>query len=81
MQPSRAWVEVDLAALLSNARTIQSTAGVHLLPMVKANGYGLGAVAVARALATRAERSTSSQARSLTLCPGRVSEGWIDAVT
>lgn len=50
MQPSRAWVEVDLAALLSNARTVQTTAGVPLLPMVKANGYGLGAVAVARAL-------------------------------
>ena len=50
IQPSRAWVEVDLAALLSNARTVQSTAGVPLLPMVKANGYGLGAVAVARAL-------------------------------
>jgi alanine racemase len=48
--PSRAWVEVDLSALLSNARTVQSTAGAPLLPMVKANGYGLGAVAIARAL-------------------------------
>ena len=50
IQPSRAWVEVDLPALLANARTVQSSAGVPLLPMVKANGYGLGAVAVARAL-------------------------------
>lgn len=52
IQPSdgRAWLEVDLAALRSNARTIASSAGVPLLPMVKANGYGLGAVAVARAL-------------------------------
>lgn len=52
IQPSdgRAWLEVDLAALRTNARTIASSAGVPLLPMVKANGYGLGAVAVARAL-------------------------------
>jgi alanine racemase len=52
IQPSdgRAWLEVDLAALRTNARTIASSAGVPFLPMVKANGYGLGAVAVARAL-------------------------------
>jgi alanine racemase len=46
----RAWVDVDLAALVANARTVQARAGTRLLPMVKANGYGLGAVAVARAL-------------------------------
>jgi alanine racemase len=46
----RAWVDVDLAALLANARTIAERAGAPLLPMVKANGYGLGAVAVSRAL-------------------------------
>lgn len=48
--PDRAWVDVDLAALVSNARRVAKTAGVPLLPMVKANGYGLGAVPVARAL-------------------------------
>ena len=47
---SRAWLEVDLSAIVANARTIAATAGAPLLPMVKANGYGLGAVAVARAL-------------------------------
>lgn len=47
---TRAWLEVDLAALVANARTVAATAGVPLLPMVKANGYGLGAVACARAL-------------------------------
>lgn len=46
----RAWVEVDLEALLDNARTIVAHTSARLLPMVKANGYGLGAVPVARAL-------------------------------
>lgn len=48
--PARAWVDVDLAALLANARTVVARSQVPLLPMVKANGYGLGAVPVARAL-------------------------------
>lgn len=47
---SRAWVDVDLGALLRNARALQSYAKVPLLPMVKADAYGLGAVQVARAL-------------------------------
>jgi alanine racemase len=46
----RAWVDIDLGALLHNATTIADQAGVPLLPMVKADAYGLGAVAVARAL-------------------------------
>ena len=46
----RAWVDVDLAALVANARTIAAVSGSRLLPMIKANGYGLGAVEVARAL-------------------------------
>ena len=41
---TRAWLEV------ANARTVAASAGVPLLPMVKANGYGLGAVECARAL-------------------------------
>ncbi len=47
---SRAWVEVSLAAVLENARTVARVAGTRLLPIVKANAYGLGAVAVSRAL-------------------------------
>ncbi len=46
----RAWVDIDLGALLRNARAITAQAGVPLLPMVKADAYGLGAVAVSRAL-------------------------------
>ncbi|MCG8467893.1 MAG: alanine racemase [Gemmatimonadetes bacterium] len=47
----RAWVEVDLDALVRNARrVVESVRPARFLPMVKANGYGLGAVACARAL-------------------------------
>ena len=49
-ETARAWVDVDLAALAANARTVATTSGRRLLPMVKANGYGLGAIEVARAL-------------------------------
>src|SRR5688572_7154247 len=47
---TRAWVDVDLGALQRNAVAIANRAGVPLLPMVKADAYGLGAVPVARAL-------------------------------
>ncbi|HWA14825.1 MAG TPA: alanine racemase [Gemmatimonadales bacterium] len=49
-QPSRAWVEVNLAALVQNARTVGRISGVRLLPMVKAGAYGLGAIPCAHAL-------------------------------
>jgi alanine racemase len=49
-ETARAWVDVDLGALRANARTLAAVSGSRLLPMVKANGYGLGAEAVARAL-------------------------------
>ncbi len=48
--PRRAWVDVDLGALVRNAQTMQRRASAPLLPMVKADAYGLGAVPVARAL-------------------------------
>jgi len=47
---SRAWVEIDLGALLRNAERYAKAAGVPILPMVKADGYGLGALRVAQAL-------------------------------
>jgi alanine racemase len=49
-ESTRAWVDVDLAALVANARTVATISRSRLLPMVKANGYGLGAVEIARAL-------------------------------
>jgi alanine racemase len=46
----RTRVEVDLAAIVANARTVRATTGTDVIAVVKADGYGHGAVAVARAL-------------------------------
>ncbi len=47
----RAWIEVDLGTLVANAQTILAAAKSRaLLPMIKANAYGLGAPQVARSL-------------------------------
>ena len=46
---TRAWVEIDLGALRRNGAVMAARAAA-LLPMIKADGYGTGAVAVARAL-------------------------------
>ena len=46
----RAWIEVNLAAIVDNARAIARITGTRLLPIVKANAYGTGAVAVSEAL-------------------------------
>ncbi len=46
-----AWVEVDLAALRRNALRVKDyVKPARLLPMVKAGGYGLGAIPVAQTL-------------------------------
>ena len=47
---TRAWVDVDLGALRRNGAAVAARAGVPIVPMVKADGYGLGAVRVARVL-------------------------------
>ena len=49
---ARAWVDVDLDALVRNAQSFAATTGVPMLPMLKADAYGIGAVMAARALAT-----------------------------
>lgn len=46
----RAWLDVDLAAVRHNAHRLRQHAGAPLVPMIKADAYGIGAVAVARAL-------------------------------
>ena len=48
----RAWIEVDLGALRRNSRVISDRAGdgCRLLPMVKADAYGVGMERVVRAL-------------------------------
>lgn len=47
---TRAWVEIDLGALRRNGAAVAARAGVPLLPMVKADGYGLGGLRAALAL-------------------------------
>jgi alanine racemase len=47
----RTRVEVDLAAIVANARAVRDVAGTALYAVVKADGYGHGAIAVAQALA------------------------------
>ena len=47
---SRAWIDIDLGALRRNGAAIARHAAVPLLPMVKADAYGLGALATVRAL-------------------------------
>jgi len=47
---SRAWIEVDLGALVRNASALAKHAGVPIIPMIKADAYGLGAEQVAHAL-------------------------------
>src|ERR1051325_2646460 len=42
--------EVELAAALPNARTVRAVTGTDVIAVVKADGYGHGAIAVARAL-------------------------------
>src|SRR5437763_4962773 len=59
----RTRVEVDLAAIVSNARAVRAVTGTEVFAVVKADGYGHGAVAVARALA--AARAVSGFAVSL----------------
>jgi alanine racemase len=46
----RAWVEIDLGALQQNAAALAEHARARLLPMIKADAYGLGAIPVARVL-------------------------------
>jgi alanine racemase len=47
---ARARVEIDLGALQRNGAAVARRAGVPLLPMIKADAYGLGAAAAMRAL-------------------------------
>ena len=51
MNTTRAWVDIDLGALLRNGAAIARHARVPILPMVKADAYGLGVVPVVRTLA------------------------------
>ena len=47
---ARAWVEIDLGALRRNGERIRRHSGVPIVPMIKADAYGLGALPAALAL-------------------------------
>jgi alanine racemase len=57
MSVHRCWAEIDTAALRHNAGVARARIGpdVALLAVIKANGYGHGLAAVAKALATKAD--------------------------
>jgi alanine racemase len=59
--PRSAWIEIDLDALVSNARLLQGSlpSGIRLEAVVKGDAYGHGAVPVARALVGAGIRSLS----------------------
>lgn len=50
--PKRAWIEVDLKAIEHNVKVLKSLLqdGCRLMPVIKGNAYGLGAVPIAKAL-------------------------------
>lgn len=48
---------VDLGALARNFHTLQGLIGVPVNPVVKADGYGLGAVEVAKRLMAEGART------------------------
>ena len=57
--PRTAWLDIDLDALVSNLRLLRGLLppGVRVEPVVKADAYGHGAVAVARAVVADGVRS------------------------
>ena len=59
--PRSAWIEIDLDALVSNARLLAGSLapGIRLEAVVKADAYGHGAVPVARALVAAGVESLS----------------------
>jgi alanine racemase len=59
----RTRVEVDLGAIVGNARKVGALTGAQVYAVVKADGYGHGAIAVARAL--MAARASAGFAVSL----------------
>ena len=55
---ARCWVEIDLDVVESNYRTARSICGrgVQIIPVLKANAYGLGAAKLSRVLSAQGAR-------------------------
>ena len=51
-----AWIEVDLAAIRHNMQLLQQHIGphCHLMPVIKADAYGMGDIPVAEACRSHA---------------------------
>jgi alanine racemase len=49
-EDQRAWIEVDIAAVRRNAETMARISAARLLPMIKADAYGVGVGPVLRVL-------------------------------
>ncbi len=47
--PIFTWIEIDLSAVADNIKALRTISGVPVMAVVKANGYGHGAVEVSRA--------------------------------
>lgn len=49
MQPYSTWLEVDLGAIKNNIKQIKAMTGTRVMAIIKANAYGHGVLAVAKA--------------------------------
>jgi alanine racemase len=75
----RCWAEIGQDALRHNARVVRDRlgAGVELLAVIKANGYGHGMVGVAKALAADAQLFGVANLEEATTLSGEVSQSII----
>lgn len=68
MEYSNSYIRIDLDAILENFRAVRQRAGAEVMAVVKANGYGHGAVPVAKLLEAEASFfGVSSVAEALEL--------------
>ena len=47
--PIFTWIEIDLSAVEGNVKALRTATGVPIMAVVKANGYGHGAVEISQA--------------------------------
>ena len=54
---SRCWTRIDLDTIVQNYENARALCRSQLIPVLKADAYGMGAVRVARVLMARATRT------------------------
>ncbi len=72
--PSRCWLEVDLDAVRQNVHLLRMRSGVPLIVVVKADAYGVGAVAVSRALGVPFNDASAAHEAPWGLCVSSLDE-------